>query len=292
MYSSPVYTYQEDSKFYERFIESFIEWASHILNKTISGDVFVLLSDGHLLCDLIMYIFPQFRNDLIQSGIDLWNGNFIMIYYLLCDRLELDESHRVTQEIIESQSLDQLVHVLEDLISAILKYYSPTYLNLPNILYRRRSQQYWLAYDSTQYSNPYPHGIYPQGYSAPMYVIPEVHVSPTFVPSEPEDIRSIPSISTSSQSETHLFKSEEVSNQLKCQQFFLDQLENKMPNEDYELMGYGNGGYQVEEPKTTTVSQSNNKKKLTKLAILGSSLIAATGIALGVATAVSKSKKK
>lgn len=135
-----------------------------------------------------------------------------------------------------------------------------------------------------------------------MYAIPEVHVSPTFVPSEPEDIRSIPSISTSSQSETHLFKSEEVSNQLKCQQFFLDQLENKMPNEDYELMGYGNGGYQVEEPKTTTVSQSNKKKKLSKnfgnnlwiakLAILGSSLIAATGIALGVATAVSKSKKK
>lgn len=93
-----------------------------------------------------------------------------------------------------------------------------------------------------------------------------------------------------------------MSNQLKCQQFFLDQLENKMPNEDYELMGYGNGGYQVEEPKTTTVSQSNNKKKLSKnfgnnlwiakLAILGSSLIAATGIALGVATAVSKSKKK
>lgn len=158
-------------------------------------------------------------------------------------------------------------------------------------------------YDSTHYSNPYPHGVYPQGYSVPMCVIPEVHVSPTFVPSEPEDIPSIPSISTSSQSETHLFKSEEVSNQLKYQQFFLDQLENKMPNEDYEVMGYPNGGYQVDEPRTTTVSQSNKKKKklsknfwnnlwIAKLAIIGSSLIAATGIALGVATAVSKSKKK
>ena len=165
-----------------------------------------------------------------------------------------------------------------------------------------RTQQYWLTYDSTQYSNPYPHGVYPQGYSVPLCVIPEVHVSPAVVPSVPEDIPSIPSITNSSQSESHLFKSEEVSNQLKHQQFFLDQLENNMQSEDYEAMAYANGGYQVDEPKTTTVSQSNKKKKLSKnfwsdlwiakLAIIGSSLIAATGFALGVATAVSKSKKK
>ena len=122
-----------------------------------------------------------------------------------------------------------------------------------------RTSQYCFSNDPVQFSNPYPHGVYPQGYSVPMPTVPEVHVSPVMVPSVSEDIPSISSVTNSSQSESHLFKSEEVSNQLKHQQHYLDLLENNRQGEDYETMTYSYGANQVNETRMN-VAPSNKKK--------------------------------
>ncbi|KAK8798259.1 hypothetical protein WA588_003344 [Blastocystis sp. NMH] len=209
--------------FYQSYVLSFIDWGSNLLNQPLSGDITVLLSDGRLMCAIIVSIFPDIVPDINMSVINNRSSNGWNLYCILCDVLNICPEKRLNQMILNPNTLNRLIESLEDHFVTFLSYVSPNAFHIPEILYIRRLDQI------RQLSPSGPS----QSAAAPL-------------PSSASSVSSLtPSLRADSpppaaqlSPESHPFTSEEVSNQKDGQLAYLEQLERqKHPKEEEAPQG-------------------------------------------------------